>query len=104
MITLDGCSRCYIRSCPTIEQRIAKLREELKHATSATYVESRADQRREYDRLKQEMIDLEKAHPDGHARQSGPSGRRRADRRLQQVEHASDDVDREHVRRQACAN
>src|SRR3954467_289022 len=47
------------------EQRIAKLREELDHHNHLYHVEARpiiSD--REYDRLMQELIDLETAHPD----------------------------------------
>jgi DNA ligase (NAD+) len=49
----------------SVEQRIAKLREELHHANHLYYIESRPSiSDREYDKLMQELIDLEKAHPD----------------------------------------
>jgi DNA ligase (NAD+) len=49
----------------SIEKRAAKLREELNRANYLYYVEARPEiSDREYDRLMQELIDLEKAHPE----------------------------------------
>src|SRR5947209_4895221 len=48
----------------SIEQRIAKLREELNRHNYLYYVESRPQiSDREFDRLMQELMDLEAAHP-----------------------------------------
>lgn len=48
----------------SIEKRITHLREELNRANYLYYVESRPQiSDREYDKLMQELIDLEKAHP-----------------------------------------
>src|SRR5215475_4472428 len=47
------------------QQRIEKLRKELDHHTHLYYVESRPEiSDREFDRLMQELIDLERAYPD----------------------------------------
>lgn len=49
----------------SIEQRVAHLREELNRANYMYYVESRPEiSDREYDKLMQELLDLEKAHPE----------------------------------------
>src|SRR5436305_8594209 len=49
----------------SVEQRIAKLREEINHHNFLYYSESRPQiSDREFDRLMQELIELEKAHPD----------------------------------------
>src|SRR4051812_2738819 len=46
-------------------QRMARLREELNHHNHLYYIDARPEiSDREYDRLMQELIDLEKAHPD----------------------------------------
>src|SRR5947207_15835393 len=50
---------------PSPEKRIAHLREELDRANHLYYVEARpAISDREYDKLMQELIDLEKEHPE----------------------------------------
>src|SRR5215218_6968775 len=49
----------------SIEKRAAQLREELDRANHLYYVEARPSiSDREYDRLMQELIDLEAAHPE----------------------------------------
>src|SRR3954451_13894933 len=49
----------------SIEKRAAKLREELNRANHLYYVEARPGiSDREYDRLMQELIDLERDHPE----------------------------------------
>src|SRR6188474_3482242 len=49
----------------SIEQRIAKLREELDRHNHLYYIEAKPSvSDREYDRLMQELIDLEAAHPE----------------------------------------
>ena len=49
----------------SVEQRIQKLRAELHHHNHLYYIEARPEvSDREYDRLMQELIDLEKAHPE----------------------------------------
>src|SRR4051812_47913902 len=54
-----------IRMAQTIEQKIARLREELNHHNHLYYIEARPQvSDREYDRLMQELIDLEAAHPE----------------------------------------
>src|SRR6478672_3532301 len=53
-----------IRMAQTIEQKIDKLREELNHHNYLYYIEARPQvSDREYDRLMQELIELEAAHP-----------------------------------------
>src|SRR5436305_12331689 len=53
------------RMAQTIEQKIAKLREELNHHNFLYYTEARPEvSDREYDRLMQELIELEAAHPE----------------------------------------
>src|SRR5260221_6814851 len=48
-----------------IEKRIARLREELNRANHLYYIEARPElSDREYDKLMQELIDLETAHPE----------------------------------------
>ena len=68
----------------TVEQRIAKLREELNHHNHLYYVEARPSiSDREYDRLMQELIDLETAQPASSITPDSPDAarRRRACRR-----------------------
>src|SRR5688500_7277543 len=49
----------------SVEQRIQKLRAELHHHNHLYYIDARPEvSDREYDRLMQELIDLEKAHPE----------------------------------------
>lgn len=49
----------------SIQKRAAELREQLNRANHLYYIESRPEiSDREYDRLMQELIDLEKAHPE----------------------------------------
>src|SRR5687768_11014648 len=49
----------------SVEQRIQKLRAELHHHNHLYYIEARPEvSDREYDRLMQELIDLEKGHPE----------------------------------------
>src|SRR6476661_3754516 len=49
----------------SVEQRIGKLREELNRHNYLYYIEARPQvSDREYDRLMQELIDLEAAHPE----------------------------------------
>src|SRR3954468_13620474 len=49
----------------SIEQRVSKLRDELNRANHLYYVEARPEiSDREYDKLMQELIDLETAHPE----------------------------------------
>src|SRR5258706_15817942 len=48
-----------------IEKRTAKLRDELNRANHLYYIEARPElSDREYDKLMQELIDLETAHPE----------------------------------------
>ena len=48
-----------------LEKRIARLRDQLHRANHLYYIEARPEiSDREYDKLMQELIDLEKAHPD----------------------------------------
>jgi len=52
-----------------IEKRIAKLRDELNRANHLYYIEARPElSDREYDKLMQELIDLEGRQPGGCAR------------------------------------
>jgi len=52
-------------STPSAEKRIAELRTELDHHNHLYYVESRPSiSDRDYDRLMQELIDLERANPE----------------------------------------
>src|SRR3954466_11789570 len=49
----------------SIEKRLAKLRDELNRANHLYYIEARPTiSDREYDKLMQELIDLEAAHPE----------------------------------------
>jgi DNA ligase (NAD+) len=49
----------------SIEQRIAKLREEINHHSHLYYIEARPRiSDRDFDRLMAELIELEKAHPE----------------------------------------
>src|SRR3954466_13636014 len=49
----------------SIEKRLAKLRDQLNRANHLYYIEARPEiSDREYDKLMQELIDLEKEHPD----------------------------------------
>src|SRR3954466_7333719 len=49
----------------SIEKRLAKLRDQLNRANHLYYIESRPEiSDREYDKLMQELLDLEKEHPD----------------------------------------
>src|SRR5688500_8987523 len=49
----------------SVEQRIAKLRDEINHHNYLYYIEARPKiSDREFDKLLQELIDLEKHHPE----------------------------------------
>src|SRR3954447_15905083 len=49
----------------SVEQRVAQLRRELNHHNHLYHVEARPEiSDREYDRLMQELIELERAHPE----------------------------------------
>jgi DNA ligase (NAD+) len=58
----------------SIEERAAKLREQLNRANHLYYVEARPEiSDREYDKLMQELIDLETANPELVTPDSPPS-------------------------------
>ncbi len=74
----------------SVKERIEKLRDELNHHNYLYYVESKpVISDRDFDRLMQELIDLEKAHPE-FASPDSPSQRVGGDvqSELQQVQHA----------------